>query len=263
MKLIANLFINFLPENAAFRYGPPAIVQGKNRPHHPKTKSNWNQLNKNKDSKMKITPQKKAQVRGFTLIEMIGVLAVIAILSALLIPKIFEAINNARVNNACVSLGTVKTAMADHYAKFGAIAYNGATSLPLTPPTDDFDNVLLSEGWLDKVLEAKISDNTGTMVRLRTKNAVSATAPTAPFTGADDPYNLDGIAAPSVNDTVAAIVCEAILTGVTVADARELSLRLDGANLSEADTTTPDARGRVKYDSAANPTSVLVYITHR
>ena len=33
---------------------------------------------------MKITPQKKAHTQGFTLIEMIGVLAVIAILSALL-----------------------------------------------------------------------------------------------------------------------------------------------------------------------------------
>src|SRR5437867_12732923 len=43
---------------------------------------------------------------AFTLIEMIRVLAVIAILAALLIRKVFNAINDARINNACVSLNT-------------------------------------------------------------------------------------------------------------------------------------------------------------
>src|ERR1044071_4050175 len=55
--------------------------------------------------------------QGFTLIEMIGVLAVIAILAAVLVPKVFEAINNAKVNNAAMSCQTVKTAIIDHYAK--------------------------------------------------------------------------------------------------------------------------------------------------
>ena len=58
---------------------------------------------------------------GFTLIEMIGVLAVIAILAALLIPKIFEAINSARINNCVVSYNTIKTATMDHYGKYGKI----------------------------------------------------------------------------------------------------------------------------------------------
>ena len=39
---------------------------------------------------------KRRQSKAFTLIEMIGVLAVIAILAALLIPKIFNAINSAQ-----------------------------------------------------------------------------------------------------------------------------------------------------------------------
>src|SRR5215470_16307586 len=50
-------------------------------------------------ARMKTQIQPTPRSRGFTLIEMIGVLAVIAILAALLVPKIFEAINNARVNN--------------------------------------------------------------------------------------------------------------------------------------------------------------------
>src|SRR6266704_1896316 len=70
---------------------------------------------------MKISLNQKSARKGFTLIEMIGVLAVIAILASLLIPKIFNAINNARVNNAIVSYNTVKTAVADHYAKYGGL----------------------------------------------------------------------------------------------------------------------------------------------
>jgi prepilin-type N-terminal cleavage/methylation domain-containing protein len=66
---------------------------------------------------MKITLVQKRKAQAFTLIEMIGVLAVIAILAALLIPKVFEAINNSRINNAAVSYNTVKAALSDHYAK--------------------------------------------------------------------------------------------------------------------------------------------------
>src|SRR6476620_11307774 len=105
---------------------------------------------------MKINIRK--QERGFTLIEMIGVLAVIAILSALLIPKIFEAINNARINNACVTLGTVKTAIADHYAKYGALNVDGsgATPVVLAPPTNAYAKVLLKEAFIDKDFAVKI-----------------------------------------------------------------------------------------------------------
>ena len=211
---------------------------------------------------MKISYKKKAS--GFTLIEMIGVLAVIAILAALLIPKIFEAINNARINNACITVSTVKTAIADHYAKFGSIAYNGSLATPApinlgTPANgDNFDAVLLGEGFIDKLFEAKVSDNgANTMVRLRTKDATASTTPAADAT-ATDPYDLDG---DGDNDTVAAVVAEAVMTGVTEADAREISLRLDGNDMSSA-IGTSDLEGRVKY-VAANPTTVYIYLTHK
>src|SRR5262245_26764835 len=89
---------------------------------------------------------------------MIGVLAVIAILAALLIPKIYEAINNARVNNAAVSYNTVKSAVADHYAKYGTLlSLNGVALTNGSPQAAAYDTlVLLTEGFLDKPFQVKI-----------------------------------------------------------------------------------------------------------
>ena len=58
-----------------------------------------------------ISKQSRKSNQAFTLIEMIGVLAVIAILASMLIPKIFEAINSARINNTVQSYNAVKTAV--------------------------------------------------------------------------------------------------------------------------------------------------------
>src|SRR6185369_13317508 len=100
-------------------------------------------------STMKINtlPNNRArQQSGFTLIEMIGVLAVIAILAAVLIPKVFEAINNARVNNAAMTINSVKTACVDHYAKFGSFPVDGSSGTPVAltaAQQNAFDLVLL------------------------------------------------------------------------------------------------------------------------
>src|SRR5205823_15119215 len=100
---------------------------------------------------MKINSSRKSALRGFTLIEMIGVLAVIAILASLLIPKIYEAINNSRISNASLSYNSIKTALADHYAKFGSLtSSNGTSFAPDTGVATNFDRVLITEGFSDK-----------------------------------------------------------------------------------------------------------------
>ena len=81
---------------------------------------------------MKIISNQRKSSQAFTLIEMIGVLAVIAILASMLIPKIFEAINNSKINNAAVSYNTVKTALADHYAKWGSLLSSNGTVYQFT-----------------------------------------------------------------------------------------------------------------------------------
>ncbi|HXJ72477.1 MAG TPA: prepilin-type N-terminal cleavage/methylation domain-containing protein, partial [Candidatus Dormibacteraeota bacterium] len=116
---------------------------------------------------MKIQVRPSKHTRGFTLIEMIGVLAVIAILAALLVPKIFEAINNARVNNAAVSYNTAKTALADHYAKFGTmLSSNGTPIVAGVGESTNFDKVLVAEAFMDKPFIVKIGDGTGNRVEI-------------------------------------------------------------------------------------------------
>src|SRR5437588_7952676 len=94
---------------------------------------------------------RKSAVNAFTLIEMIGVLAVIAILASMLIPKIFEAINNARINNAAVSYNSVKTALADHYAKWGSLlSSNGTVFATTASVATNYDKMLVTEGFMDE-----------------------------------------------------------------------------------------------------------------
>ena len=90
---------------------------------------------------------------AFSLIEMIGVLAVIAILASLLVPKIFEAINNAHMSQTVLSCQTIKTATLEHYAKYLSLASSNGNSLSFSgsnPKTfANFDDVLVSEGTED------------------------------------------------------------------------------------------------------------------
>ena len=191
-----------------------------------------------------INKQSRKSIQGFTLIEMIGVLAVIAILASMLIPKIFEAINSARVNNGAVTCNTVKASIADHYAKAGTLPVDdsGATPVVMALPIEHYDKVpLLKEGFLDKPFAVKIGDGvlTGDNNRVRAFDS-SALA-------------LGG----------AAFVVEAVVYGVAAADAIEISERLDGVSLSEAaNSQTADLRGRVIYAAGAT-TEVHIYICHR
>lgn len=227
---------------------------------------------------MKLHNTRKIAQKGFTLIEMIGVLAVIAILAALLIPKIFEAINNSRINNAAVSCETVKSAVADHYAKSGSLNVDGSGAAPvvLAAPYTAFDQILVKEGFLDKPFITKIGDGIRGAAATRVQ-LVTAVANTVATAGANDAaYNLDGDAVTTAaNDASGSFVVEAVISNVMANDAWELSKRIDGpadpavaggtaGYLSENANTTADLRGRVKYAAPANGvTTVYVYLTHR
>jgi len=215
-----------------------------------------------------ISKQSRKSNQAFTLIEMIGVLAVIAILASMLIPKIFESINSARVNNGAVSCNTVKTSIADHYAKAGTLPVDasGVNPVVLALPIEQYDHVpLLKEGFLDKPFAVKIGDGVidATHTRVRGFDSSALTLGGAVTATADTGFDLDGSGAATGNDVVGSVCIEAVITGVTSSDAVDFNNRVDGPALGAA-VGVQDLAGRVKYATpAAGITTVYVYLTHR
>ena len=209
---------------------------------------------------MKISLTTRPRYAAFTLIEMIGVLAVIAILASLLIPKILNAINDSKINNAVLSYNTVKTATMEHYGKYGKFAGPGGSTLVSGTA---FDSVLLKDGLVDKPFASRIAgDNSATV----TNAFVLALAPSdnaTTVTLAGGGYNLAG-AATATNDAFGSqFVIEVVMKGVAEADAKAFNDRLDGASLGVPLGTANDFAGRVKYTVASGVAEVHAYIAHR
>lgn len=200
---------------------------------------------------------RRQEARAFTLIEMIGVLAVIAILASLLIPKVFSAISQARVNGVTVRTHTVKTALVDHYGRYGNFdqlfgTNTAALGTPFTGIVTNYDGVILMpEGLLDKPYFAAIAQTA--TIEICTVGSECGT-----FQG----YALDGI----TNQTGSATyIIEAKLMNVPVQDAIDLNNRIDGPSLGTSDPTLADNKGRVEYGAAVNGVvaNLYIYLTSR
>src|SRR5947207_4085853 len=114
---------------------------------------------------MRCAGAKHKLAQGSSLLEVIGVLAIIAILAATLIPTVFGAIHSASINQTASSLNPVRTACAGHYAQFASIAADGSLSpaglIPLDgtdPRSVHFDKILMAEAFLDSLFTPKIGD---------------------------------------------------------------------------------------------------------
>jgi type II secretory pathway pseudopilin PulG len=218
--------------------------------------------------------KKTKRALGFTLVELIGVMAVIAILSAMLIPKIFDAINSARIEHAAASINTIRTAVASHYTKYGAFAdSHGVFFTPAGVATGGtqeadaaaFDTlVLMKDRMIDKRFGVKLGDQLDTnLVRVR---VIESAANAAAITASSANYDFDGVGA-VVDTNNGSLVVEAVITGVNGNDAKELKEMIDGNDLTNPTPAIGEAAtlGRVKYPAIATGETgtVLVYIYHR
>jgi prepilin-type N-terminal cleavage/methylation domain-containing protein len=212
---------------------------------------------------------------GFSLVEMIGVLAIIAILAVIIVPKVFSTIASSRITSAAAATNTIKTAVTEYYGKY--------STLPLTTTSANarLDDELIAKGMLESRFLVKIGTqpnnppaagatwngttwnggaSQATQSRIICSTSVPGTAPSA-ANGA----NFRLTAGSNANLPANVRVVAAVIQNCTINEARELSLRIDGDAMTPVNTTTADNAGRVAYalPNAQGLTTAYVYIAQQ
>jgi len=219
---------------------------------------------------MKTTLQRSARrtSSAFTLVEIIGVVAVIAILAAVLTPRVVSVIARGKVSATAQSLGSLKSSTTDYLAKNGTLPIRAGTgSTNSAVATGRFDADLITSGFTEKLFGCSIGtqtfDNSALTGRIHVRSstvtsAATVTAPTA-TTGGDN-FNLDRDTA-TVDFTAGQTVVAAFIPGVAINDAIALNTILDGDTNTD---TSADTTGRCIYSAAArdNTVTVIVYVAH-
>lgn len=249
---------------------------------------------------MQLKNKSPKRTGAFTLVEMIGVLAIIAILTALLIPKIFQVINDAKISNALVSYNSVKAATAAHYGKWGGFrTATGTAYVAADYPVSDWDQILITGGYLETPFAVKVGnglqgdaseDGTvdpatdGSSIRIVDISGLDSTTDVviAGDGATGGTYRLaasvaagTGLSTAPIVDVTGSYLVEAVIPGVSLQDAIELNRRIDGdgggfgqqawsSDGAAASDITADFTGRVKWQQGASgDVTVYMYLAHR
>ncbi len=236
--------------------GAPEVVRGECRRKKaigdPETSREAKDTKTQPVAHMNSTIRTSPRRRGFTLVEMIGVLAVIAVLAGLLIPRVFSAIGQSRINTAALGYNSLKSASLLYFGKYGR--FGGAGGLATNAVAKWDSTVLLTEGFLEKPFETQLASTNQV-------NLVAALGGIAVEADVDGTYDLAGVT--GNNTAIGTSVVEAVLLNVSADDAKELNDRIDGAALG-AGSGSSDLKGRVKYAiNTGNVGTVHLYIAHK
>lgn len=215
--------------------------------------------------------------RGFTLIEMIGVLAVVAVLAALVLPNVFDVIAESRVNAVAASVKAYETAVTKYYGDIGSLLPLNATGTPTAEATGDSatatsmaarltlsrSNALVTANGLWPKFRGPYLEkfDTTSPSALGTAMYIPATAAVSygtAVTGTNLGWDLKGDDGNSDIPTGANVVYY-WLTGLSLEDFD----RFDSIVDRDIGTTaaTKQLRGRAKYDTATD--TLYLYLAHR
>lgn len=238
--------------------------------------------------------------RGYSLLELVLVIAVISVLVGLLLPKGFDAIRNARIQQVQKVTETLKTVLTDYLSMpggNGVLPRTEGTGIPtsgaaLTGATDAakgngarLDAILLSTGKLDRPLSlrmgSQIAASTGTGNEMTWSQSASAwimTPDAAPLRNWSTATRVEArVTAPATAPSLALganfrldgitnlnanyTVAYLVIPGCASGDAFNLTLAMNGPQFAPVEGAACDT-GLVAYAAPVNGvTDVYVFLT--
>ncbi len=201
----------------------------------------------------------KKNEAGFTLIEMVGVLAVIAILAALVAPKIFGVIADSKATRFAAEVSTYKGAVASWYKDIGTLASLAADGTADTAEPN-FESDLTTNGgtttttglwakWNGPYIDSVKSIAIGTALTIETNPGIATLA--ANETQSWD-LSDDGNGDMATSNQVVAIQ----VTGVSQTEFDKVDAIID--NGLTATSAANESQGKCKYSG----TTMYIYLAH-
>lgn len=240
-------------------------------------------------------------IRGYSLLELVLALAIISVLVGLLLPKGFDALRNARIQQVAKTVDTLKTALTDYISMpggNGSLPRTEGTGVPcsgaaLSGATDTakgngarLDAVLLAVGKLERPLSLRMGTqvyaSTGTgneMAWSQAAQAFSMSPDAAPLRNWSAVTRVEARTAnPALLPSVALganfrldgtanginanyVVAYLMIPACPAKDAYELALAMNGAQFAPIEGAASDT-GVVAYAAPVNGvTDLFIYIT--
>lgn len=197
---------------------------------------------------------------------MIGVIAIISILAAVLVPKVQNAIARSKVSGTALIYNTLRTAATDYYSRSNSFPLRAGTGTANTATaTGRFDADLVIGGFLDKLVSTPIGSTatTGALTtrpHVRVLTAAVAGTPNPTTAAGGNNFDLDSNTATS--DFVAGQnVVSLMIPRVSISDAILLNSIIDNTVNTGA---AADRVGRCIYSAVAGGTvTVYLYLGHQ
>ena len=207
-----------------------------------------------------------ARRHGFTLIEIIAVVALIAVFAAVLVPRVAGVIGRGKVSGTAEAIAGLKTATMDYISQNSSLPVRTGTGENNSSVADGrFDADLVTGGFTEKLLTcgigSQVFDSSSLMGRVHVRSKTAAAKLSTPNvkTGGDY-FDLDRDAN-TTDFTTGQIIVSVFIPKVALTDAMALNKLIDNDDNAGA---KEDLVGRCLYGELDddNRVNVYVYVAH-